>query len=50
MANNISFKGDFLVGKSNYIEWLKKTDLFLEINGFMLYINSTKKAPNKALY
>jgi hypothetical protein len=22
----------------------------LEINGFMLYINSTEKAPNKALY
>jgi hypothetical protein len=37
-----SFKGDLLVGKSNYIEWLANAKLFFEINGFMPYINETE--------
>src|SRR5665213_2288656 len=44
------FKGEPLVGKSNYIEWKTKADLYLEINGYMPYINGTKLKPNKALY
>jgi len=50
MANNISFKGDLLIGKSNYINWVKRASLFLEINSFMPYINNTKQAPDKKLY
>jgi hypothetical protein len=50
MANHISFKGDLLVGKSNYIDWVKRTNLFLEINGFMFYIDNTEYAPDKSLY
>ena len=44
------FKRDSLIGKSNYIEWKTKADLYLEINGYMLYINGSKERPNKALY
>ena len=44
------YKGEPLVGKSNYIEWKTKADLYLEINGYMLYIKGTKIEPNKALY
>jgi len=47
---SISFKGDKLVGRSNYIEWLTNAKLFLEINGFMLYIDGSKTKPNKSLY
>ena len=50
MANNISFKGDLLIGKSNYINWVKKASLFLEINSFMPYIDNTKYTPDKSLY
>jgi hypothetical protein len=48
--NNISFKGDLLIGKSNYIDWVKRASLFLEINGFMPYIDNTEHAPDKSLY
>ena len=44
------YKGEPLVGKSNYIEWKTKADLYLEINGYMPYIKGTKVEPNKALY
>ena len=44
------FKGDSLIGKSNYIEWKIKADLYLEINSYILYINRSKERPNKALY
>ncbi len=44
------FKGEPLVGKSNYIDWKTKADLYLEINGYMPYINGAKTKPNKALY
>ena len=50
MANNTSFKGDLLIGKSNYIDWVKKASLFLEINGFMPYIDNTEHTPDKSLY
>jgi hypothetical protein len=44
------FKGEPLVGKSNYIDWKIKADLYLEVNGYMPYINGDKIKPNKALY
>ena len=47
---NNSFKGDLLIGKTNYIEWLEKAELWLELSGYMPYINGTEKAPNKDLY
>ena len=50
MSNFISFKGDKLIGSSNYIEWKINADLFLEINGYMSYIDGTEASPNKSLY
>ena len=50
MSNFSSFKGDKLVGISNYIEWKTNADLFLEINGYMSYIDGTKESPSKSLY
>ena len=50
MATFSSFKGDKLVGSSNYIEQKTNTNLFLEINGYISYINGTKTIPNKMLY
>src|SRR5450432_972004 len=44
------FKGDSLIGKSNYIEWKTKADLYLEINGYIPYIDRSKEKPNKSLY
>ena len=46
----IAFKGDKLVGRSNYIECLTNAGLFVEIIGFMPYINSTKTTPDHELY
>jgi len=45
-----SFKGDKLVGSSNFIEWKTNADLFLEINGYMSYIDGTEAIPNRSLY
>jgi rubrerythrin len=45
-----TFKGDKLVGRSNYIEWLNNATLFLEINGYMPYIDGSELGPNLALY
>jgi hypothetical protein len=45
-----NFRGQPLVGKSNYIEWKTQADLYLEINGYIPYINGTKLGPDKALY
>jgi len=45
-----SFKGQKLIGKSNYIEWLNEAKLYLEINGFMSYIDNTLPRPSKKLY
>jgi hypothetical protein len=50
MSNFSSFRGDKLVGSSNYIEWKTNADLFLEINGYMSYIDRTEASPNKTLY
>jgi hypothetical protein len=50
MASSISFKGDKLIGRSNYVEWLTNATLFFEINGFMPYIDGTETSPNKSLY
>jgi hypothetical protein len=47
---SISFRGEKLIGKSNYIEWLSNAKLFLEINGFMAYIDGTENKPIKSLY
>jgi len=30
------------VGRSNYIEWLKEVNIFLEIGGYILYINNSE--------
>jgi hypothetical protein len=45
-----TFKEDPLIGKSNYIKWKTKADLYLEINGYIPYIDGSKERPNKALY
>ena len=50
MSNFLSFKGDKLVSISNYIEQKTNTNLFLEINSYILYIDGTKESPNKSLY
>ena len=50
MSNFSSFKGDKLVGISNYIEWKTNINLFLEINSYILYIDGTKESPSKSLY
>lgn len=50
MTSFSSFKGDKLIGRSNYIEWKNNADLFLEINGYMSYIDGSENKPNKSLY
>ncbi|TVY34293.1 hypothetical protein LCER1_G008843 [Lachnellula cervina] len=52
MAAITSYKGEALVGRSNYIEWLKEASLFLEVHGFMPYIDGTERNPLsiKSLY
>jgi hypothetical protein len=50
MASSITFKGEKLIGRSNYIEWLTNATLFFEINGFMPYIDGSELEPNKNLY
>ena len=47
---SINFKGEKLIGKSNYIEWITNAKLFLKINGFMAYIDRTEPRPIKSLY
>ena len=44
------FKGEILSGRSNFREWEPKAILFLEINGYMPYIDGSKTAPDKQLY
>ena len=50
MSNFLSFKDNKLVNIFNYIKQKTNTNLFLEINSYILYINNTKKSPNKSLY
>lgn len=45
-----SFKGEKLMGRSNYIDWETNARLFLEINGFMPYIDGSEPMPQKELY
>jgi hypothetical protein len=45
-----AFKGEKLVGKSNYIEWINPASLFLEINGYMPYISGKALPPDQSLY
>jgi len=45
MFNNFEYKDLKLVGRSNYIKWLKKISIFLEIKKYILYINNSKLNP-----
>ena len=45
-----AFKGEKLVRKSNYIEWINPASLFLEINGYMPYISGKALPPDQSLY
>ena len=45
-----SFKESLLTGKTNYIEQKNKATLWLEINGYMLYIDGFENRLNKSLY
>ena len=45
-----TFKGDKLIGRTNYIEWYNNASLYLEINGYMPYIDNSETSPNKSLY
>ena len=40
MPINSDYRGPKLVGRSNYIKWQKEANIFLEIGGYILYINS----------
>jgi len=44
------FKGEKLVGRSNYLEWLTNANLFFEINGYMPYIDGSEISPDRGLY
>jgi len=46
----VPFKGEKLIGRSNYIEWLIEAELYLKVNGFMPYILGIIKEPNRTLY
>jgi len=43
------FKSKKLIDRSNYLEWLTNTNLFFEINSYMLYINGSEKSPDRSL-
>jgi hypothetical protein len=45
-----SFRGEKLIGKSNFIEWFQDARLFLEINGYMPYIDKSESPPDIKLY
>jgi len=40
------FKGEKLIGRSNYLEWLINMNLFFEINSYMPYIDGSKISPD----
>jgi len=44
MSSTLSFRGEKLIGHSNYLEWLNNAKLFLEVNGYIPYINETEGA------
>ncbi|CAL3971709.1 unnamed protein product [Diplocarpon coronariae] len=45
-----TFKGELLVGKSNYTEWINTASLFLEVNGHMSYIDGSELPPRYSIY
>ena len=44
------YKGESLIGKSNYIEQKIRADLYLEINDYIPYITRAKNKLDKALF
>ncbi|CAL3971563.1 unnamed protein product [Diplocarpon coronariae] len=45
-----TFKGELLVGKPNYTEWINIASLFLEVNGHMSYIDGSELPPRRSIY
>jgi hypothetical protein len=45
MPNNSDYRGPKLIGRSNYIEWQKEASIFLEVGGYMLYIDGSEANP-----
>ncbi|KAK6580604.1 hypothetical protein PZA11_006840 [Diplocarpon coronariae] len=45
-----TFKGELLVGKSNYTEWINTASLFLEVNGHISYIDGSELPPRRSIY
>jgi hypothetical protein len=48
--SSTTFRGEKLVGRSNYIEWLPEAEIYLKVQGYMPYIKGTISKPNKSLY
>jgi hypothetical protein len=42
MPNNSDYRGPKLIGRSNYIEWQKEANIFLEVGGYIPYINDSE--------
>ncbi len=49
-SSTLAFKRDQLIGRTNFIEQKKEAILFLEIGGYMPYINSSKTSLIKTYY
>ena len=45
-----AFKSEKLISRFNYLEWLTNTNLFFEINSYMLYINGSEKLSDRSFY
>ncbi|CAL3962787.1 unnamed protein product [Diplocarpon coronariae] len=45
-----TFKGELLVGKSNYTKWINTASLFLEVNGHISYIDGSELPPRRSIY
>jgi hypothetical protein len=39
-----------LINRSNFLKWKKNVTLFLEIGGYIFYLDNTKIVFNKSLY
>jgi hypothetical protein len=50
MSTGMQYKGEMLIGRSNYIEWLTSANLFFEVTGYMPYIDGSEEEPEKDLY
>jgi hypothetical protein len=42
MPNNSDYRGPKLIRRSNYIEWQKEASIFLEVGGYMPYIDGSE--------